>query len=64
MSKATKRKHVTKEVLDEFVLPDEKKEIVRVIGHLDLYHYFSISDNSKFDNFYRCIVYTVIIILF
>ena len=30
MSKATKRKHVTKEVLDEFVLPDDKKEIVRV----------------------------------
>jgi len=30
MSKATKRKHVTKEVLDEFVVPDETRQIVRV----------------------------------
>ena len=30
MSKATKRKHVTKQVLDEYVLPDEKQSIVKV----------------------------------
>jgi len=30
MSKATKRKHVTKEVLDEFVVPDEIHQIVKV----------------------------------
>ena len=30
MSKATKRKHVTKEVLDEFVVPDDTHRIVKV----------------------------------
>jgi probable RNA-binding protein EIF1AD len=30
MSKATKRKHVTKEVLDEYVLPEGKEQIVKV----------------------------------
>ena len=30
MSKATKRKHVTKEVLDEFVVPDGTHQIVKV----------------------------------
>lgn len=30
MSKATKRKHVTREVLDEFVVPVEKQIIVKV----------------------------------
>jgi probable RNA-binding protein EIF1AD len=30
MSKATKRKHVTREVLDEYVLPVEKQQIVKV----------------------------------
>jgi hypothetical protein len=30
MSKATKRKHVTREVLDEFVTPEEKQIIVKV----------------------------------
>ena len=30
MSKATKRKHVTKEVLDEFVVPDNMHQIVKV----------------------------------
>jgi len=30
MSKATKRKHVTKEVLDEFVIPDDSHQIVKV----------------------------------
>lgn len=32
MSQSTKRKHVTKEVLDEFVLPDQEKEVVKVIA--------------------------------
>ena len=31
MSKATKRKHVTREVLDEFVTPEEKQIIVKII---------------------------------
>jgi len=30
MSKATKRKHVTKEVLDEFVVPNDTRHIVKV----------------------------------
>lgn len=30
MSKATKRKHVTKEILDDFVLPEGDKIIVKV----------------------------------
>ena len=30
MSKATKRKHVTKEVLDDFVLPEGDRQIVKV----------------------------------
>jgi len=30
MSKATKRKHVTKEVMDDYVVPDENQEIVKV----------------------------------
>lgn len=33
MSKATKRKHVTREVLDEFVKPDPKQIIVKVFTH-------------------------------
>ncbi|CAB4007136.1 probable RNA-binding EIF1AD [Paramuricea clavata] len=32
MSKATKRKHVTREVLDEFVTPEEKQIIVKITG--------------------------------
>ncbi|KXJ30036.1 probable RNA-binding protein EIF1AD [Exaiptasia diaphana] len=32
MSKATKRKHVTKEVLDDYVVPDENQEIVKVLA--------------------------------
>ncbi|XP_072032426.1 probable RNA-binding protein EIF1AD [Amphiura filiformis] len=32
MSKATKRKHVTREVLDEFVLPEEHQQIVQVVA--------------------------------
>ena len=30
MSKATKRKHVTREVLDDYVLPKENEMIVKV----------------------------------
>jgi probable RNA-binding protein EIF1AD len=30
MSKATKRKHVTKEVLDDYVLPEDNQKIVKV----------------------------------
>ncbi|ESO82941.1 hypothetical protein LOTGIDRAFT_134275 [Lottia gigantea] len=30
MSKTTKKKHVTKEVMDDFVLPEEKEQIVMV----------------------------------
>uniref|UniRef100_A0A8D0BXM3 Probable RNA-binding protein EIF1AD n=1 Tax=Salvator merianae TaxID=96440 RepID=A0A8D0BXM3_SALMN len=32
MSQATKRKHVVKEVLEEYVLPSERQQIVRVLG--------------------------------
>ncbi|XP_048369334.1 probable RNA-binding protein EIF1AD [Sphaerodactylus townsendi] len=32
MSQATKRKHVVKEVLEEFVIPSERQQIVRVLG--------------------------------
>ena len=37
MSKATKRKHVTKEVLDEFVIPDDTRQIVKVYPPETLY---------------------------
>ena len=30
MSKATKRKHVTREILDEYILPEGDQEIVKV----------------------------------
>nr|CAG4647583.1 EOG090X0KPP [Megafenestra aurita]SVE92794.1 EOG090X0KPP [Megafenestra aurita] len=32
MSKTTKRKHVTKEVLDSYVLPEDNQKIVKVLG--------------------------------
>jgi len=32
MSKATKRKHVTREVVEEFRLPSEDEKIVKVVG--------------------------------
>jgi hypothetical protein len=41
MSKATKRKHVTREVLDEFVTPEEKQIIVKVKG-VHFYHFIKI----------------------
>ena len=35
MSKATKRKHVTNEVVNDYVLPDEDKQIVRVRSYIN-----------------------------
>merc|ERR1712189_51423 len=32
MSKATKRKHVTREVLDDYVIPKEDETIVKILG--------------------------------
>uniref|UniRef100_A0A452IUH5 Uncharacterized protein n=1 Tax=Gopherus agassizii TaxID=38772 RepID=A0A452IUH5_9SAUR len=32
MSQATKRKHVVKEVLEEYVVPSPQQQIVRVLG--------------------------------
>nr|XP_060613828.1 probable RNA-binding protein EIF1AD [Anolis sagrei ordinatus] len=32
MSQATKRKHVVKEVLEEYVVPSERQQVVRVLG--------------------------------
>lgn len=32
MSKATKRKHVTNEVINDFVLPEPRQQIVKVVG--------------------------------
>jgi probable RNA-binding protein EIF1AD len=39
MSAATKRKHVVKEVLDDFVLPEGSQQIVRV-SQLTVYFIF------------------------
>lgn len=36
MSKATKRKHVAKEVLDDYVVPDPNQQIVKVSKKLVL----------------------------
>lgn len=36
MSKATKRKHVTKEILDDFVLPEGDKIIVKVSSQVNI----------------------------
>lgn len=49
MSKATKRKHVTKEVLDEYVLPEDKQQIVRVVaGKGNNLHEVQTADNECF----------------
>lgn len=49
MSKATKRKHVTKEVLDEYVLPEEKQQIVKVVaGRGNNLHEVQTADNENF----------------
>lgn len=52
MSKATKRKHVTKEVLDNFILPDENQQIVRVICCPERYE-FSIDISIEHYDFSR-----------
>nr|CAG4649863.1 EOG090X0KPP [Scapholeberis mucronata]SVE94022.1 EOG090X0KPP [Scapholeberis mucronata] len=49
MSKATKRKHVTKEVLDEFILPAENQKIVKVLGGRgNNLHEIETSDGEKY----------------
>ncbi|VDI07301.1 probable RNA-binding protein EIF1AD, partial [Mytilus galloprovincialis] len=49
MSKATKRKHVTKEVLDEYVLPEENQQIVKVVaGKGNNLHEILTADNQTF----------------
>ncbi|XP_063428926.1 probable RNA-binding protein EIF1AD [Mytilus trossulus] len=49
MSKATKRKHVTKEVLDEYVLPEENQQIVKVVaGKGNNLHEILTADNRTF----------------
>ena len=37
MSKATKRKHVVKEILEDYVLPEDTHEIVRVCQPIPTY---------------------------
>ncbi|XP_784016.2 probable RNA-binding protein EIF1AD [Strongylocentrotus purpuratus] len=32
MSKATKRKHVTREVLEDYILPEENQQILKILG--------------------------------
>ncbi|KAK6182866.1 hypothetical protein SNE40_010454 [Patella caerulea] len=49
MSKATKKKHVTKEVLDDFVLPEEEEFIVKVTaGRGNNLHEVQNSTGEKF----------------
>ena len=44
MSKATKRKHVAKEVLDDYVVPDPNQQIVKVMNSIMIA--FSITANN------------------
>lgn len=44
MSKATKRKHVTKEVLDDYVLPENNQKIVKVHTVFRLFIFFLNSE--------------------
>lgn len=49
MSKATKRKHVVKEVLDDFVVPDPKQQIVKIlVSRGNNLHEVETSDGSKY----------------
>ncbi|XP_060081647.1 probable RNA-binding protein EIF1AD [Ylistrum balloti] len=49
MSKATKRKHVTKEVLDEFILPEGSQQIVKVTaGRGNNLHEVESENQEKF----------------
>ena len=42
MSKATKRKHVAREVLDDYVLPEEHQKIVQVRRNVMMTHKWTI----------------------
>ena len=56
MSRATKKKHVTKEVLDDYVVPDENQQIVKVrIGPNPI----SNSEQSSFVHV-RSVLYDII----
>ncbi|KAL9954370.1 hypothetical protein ACROYT_G041895 [Oculina patagonica] len=49
MSKATKRKHVAKEVLDVYVVPDPNQQIVKILGSRgNNLHEVETSDGTKF----------------
>ena len=49
MSKATKRKHVTKELLDNYDLPTENQSIVKVVGGRgNNLHEVETADGDKF----------------
>ncbi|KAL4238701.1 putative RNA-binding protein eif1ad [Mactra antiquata] len=49
MSAATKRKHVVKEVLDDYILPEDDQEIVRVIvGRGNNLHEVENDKNEKY----------------
>ncbi|XP_015775840.1 PREDICTED: probable RNA-binding protein EIF1AD [Acropora digitifera] len=49
MSKATKRKHVAKEVLDDYVVPDPNQQIVKISGSRgNNLHEVETSDGTKF----------------
>jgi len=49
MSKATKRKHVAKEVLDDYVIPDPNQQIVKILGSRgNNLHEAETSDGTKY----------------
>ncbi|XP_068731234.1 probable RNA-binding protein EIF1AD isoform X2 [Montipora capricornis] len=49
MSKATKRKHVAKEVLEDYVVPDPNQQIVKVVSSRgNNLHEIETSDGNKF----------------
>lgn len=49
MSKATKRKHVTKEVLDDYVVPEPNQQIVKILGSRgNNLHEAETPDGSKY----------------
>ena len=54
MSKATKRKHVTREVLDDYVIPENKQIIVKVVKCFGFFYVFFYihfhSTDSSFHN--------------
>jgi probable RNA-binding protein EIF1AD len=50
MSKATKRKHVTKEVLDDYVLPEDNQKIVKVCNYIKKFlaflYFLNVTENN------------------